>query len=204
LRPLRRRALAAHTGSFDCQLSDEGLGEEPRTRTRNRSRRYRSRSPSRSRRRSASSRTCPARSFPSTRSSDWGDSDDDVECGDANDEIDLGEGDDEVDSNDGDDVLHGGPMTELGARYDIGRKTGYKWLERFDEGGRQALGDRSRAPHRCPHRISDEMARLICDARRQHPSWGPEKLLQWLAPRHPTLDLPAISTAGDLLARKAW
>ncbi len=93
-------------------------------------------------------------------------------------------------------------MTELGARYAISRKTGYKWLERFDEGGRQALGDRSRAPHHCPHRISDEMARLICDARRQHPSWGPEKLLQWLAPRHPALDLPAISTAGDLLARK--
>jgi len=31
-------------------------------------------------------------------------------------------------------------MTELGARYDISRKTGYKWLERFDEGGRQAVG----------------------------------------------------------------
>ena len=60
-------------------------------------------------------------------------------------------------------------MTELGARYAISRKTGYQWLERFDEGGRQALGDRSRAPHHCPHRISDEMARLICDARRQLP-----------------------------------
>src|SRR5438046_1499573 len=45
-------------------------------------------------------------------------------------------------------------MTELSARYDVSRKTGYKWLERFDEGGRQALGDRSRAPHQCPHRIS--------------------------------------------------
>ena len=31
-------------------------------------------------------------------------------------------------------------MTELSARYDVSRKTGYKWLERFDEGGRQALG----------------------------------------------------------------
>jgi transposase InsO family protein len=93
-------------------------------------------------------------------------------------------------------------MVELCARYGVSRKTGYKWLARFEDGGRQALRDQSRAPHRCPHRIADDVARLICDARRQHPSWGPEKLLDWLAPRHPVVTLPAISTAGDLLARR--
>lgn len=92
-------------------------------------------------------------------------------------------------------------MTELSARYGISRKTGYKWLDRFDQGGREGLGDRSRAPQRCPHKISDAVARLICEARRQHPSWGPDKLLDWLGPRHPAVDLPAVSTAGDLLAR---
>ena len=93
-------------------------------------------------------------------------------------------------------------MSELCERHTISRKTGYKWLERFDAGGRGALGDRSRAPHRCPHRIPADVAELICAARRQHPSWGPEKLLQWLTPRHPTVALPAPSTAGDLLARQ--
>ena len=93
-------------------------------------------------------------------------------------------------------------MTELCERYGISRKTGYKWLDRFDAGGRAGLSDRSRAPHQCPHRIADNVAQLICLARRQHPSWGPEKLLQWLEPRHPDVDLPAVSTAGDLLARK--
>jgi len=92
-------------------------------------------------------------------------------------------------------------MAELCARYSISRKTGYKWLERFEDAGRQGLRDRSRAPHRCPHRISDEVAAMICAARRQHPSWGPAKLVAWLRPRHPTMDWPAISTAGDLLAR---
>ena len=76
-------------------------------------------------------------------------------------------------------------MTELSTRYDVSRKTSYKWLDRFDEGGRQALGDRSRAPHHCPHKIGDAIATLIGDARRQHPTWGPEKLLDWLAPRYP-------------------
>src|SRR5262245_35362207 len=81
-------------------------------------------------------------------------------------------------------------MTELCARYDISRKTGYKWLARFEDEGRRGLSDRSRAPHRCPHRISDGVADLICHARRQHPSWGAEKLLAWLGPRHPELALP--------------
>src|ERR1700720_3300249 len=52
-------------------------------------------------------------------------------------------------------------MAELSARYGISRKTGYKWLDRFDEGGREGLGDRSRAPLRCPHKISDEVATLF-------------------------------------------
>lgn len=93
-------------------------------------------------------------------------------------------------------------MTELCARYGISRKSGYKWLERFEEGGHQGLLDRSRAPHHCPHRISPDVAQLICAARRAHPDWGPEKLLDWLRPRHPRVAWPAVSTAGDLLARR--
>ncbi len=93
-------------------------------------------------------------------------------------------------------------MTELCARYGISRKSGYKWLERFEERGRAGLHDRSRAPHHCPHRISREVAQLICAARRAHPSWGPEKLLDWLKPQYPRVAWPAISTAGDLLARR--
>lgn len=94
------------------------------------------------------------------------------------------------------------PVTELCARYGISRKTGYKWLARFAEGGALALADRSRAPHHCPHRIARATATLICAARRAHPTWGPQKLLDWLAARHPGFMRPAISTAGDLLARR--
>ena len=94
------------------------------------------------------------------------------------------------------------PMTELCARYGISRKTGYQLLDRFEEHGRRGLADRSRAPHHCPHRIAEATAELICAARRKHPDWGAGKLLDWLAPRHPDLDWPAVSTAGDLLARR--
>jgi putative transposase len=93
------------------------------------------------------------------------------------------------------------PITELCARYGISRKTGYKWLARAEAEGRQGLRDRSRAPRRCPHRIAAATADLICAARRAHPTWGPGKLLDWLAPRHPDFVRPAVSTAGDLLCR---
>lgn len=93
-------------------------------------------------------------------------------------------------------------MSELCARYGVSRKTGYKWLGRFEEHGRAGLIDRSRAPHHCPHKISPAVAERLCDARRLHPDWGPVKLIAWLRRRHPLVAWPAASTAGDLLARE--
>jgi putative transposase len=93
-------------------------------------------------------------------------------------------------------------MAELCARYGVSRKTGYKSLARYDAGGRPALRERSHAPHACPHRISDAVAELLCAARAAHPTWRPAKLLDWLRPRHPRVAWPAVSTAGDLLARR--
>lgn len=93
-------------------------------------------------------------------------------------------------------------MTELCERFGVSRKTGYKRLDRWEAEGIDGLRDRSRAPRCCPHKVAPEIARAIVEARRQHPSWGPRKLLAWLAARHPEFDLPATSTAGDLLKRE--
>lgn len=94
-------------------------------------------------------------------------------------------------------------MTELCARYNVSRKTGYKWLERFDEGGREGLRDRSHAPHHCPHRIDPGLSKLLCKTREEHRKWGPEKIRDYLSPRHPEIrEWPALSTIGDLFTRK--
>jgi len=37
-------------------------------------------------------------------------------------------------------------MTELCAEYQISRKTGYKWLNRFEASGPRGLADQSRRP----------------------------------------------------------
>ena len=55
------------------------------------------------------------------------------------------------------------------ADFGISRKTGYKWLKRFREGGVRALGDESRRPHYCPKAYRDvwlERLRRMRKARR--------------------------------------
>ena len=71
-------------------------------------------------------------------------------------------------------------------------------------GGARRLHARSHAPHVCPHAIDGAVAALLLDARRQHSTWGPAKLLHSLASRHAAVGRrPAISTVADLLARHA-
>src|SRR4028118_1564290 len=93
-------------------------------------------------------------------------------------------------------------MSELCHRSSISRPTGYKWLARYAESGVDGLKDLSHAPKHCPHRIAEEIADVLLAARRAHPTWGPRKLLSWVASKRPELELPAASTYGDLLMRE--
>lgn len=93
-------------------------------------------------------------------------------------------------------------FTEICERFGISRKQGYKWRERYESGGMEALKDRSRAPLNHPQAVPGAIAELIVAARRQHPRWGPRKLLVILARRYPTLELPVASTVGELLKRR--
>jgi len=93
-------------------------------------------------------------------------------------------------------------MSELCERYGISRKTGYKWLARFEAEGAAGLADRSRAPHGGEHRMSEGAREALLEVRRKHPSWGPRKILAWLEARHPRTTWPAASSVGDLLRRE--
>ncbi|HEX2344154.1 MAG TPA: IS481 family transposase [Vicinamibacterales bacterium] len=87
-------------------------------------------------------------------------------------------------------------------RFKVSRKTGYKWLERYEEGGPKALDDRSRAPLHHPHAIVPEIAELCLAVRRKHPTWGPVKVLAWLERRAPEIGWPTASTIGALFDRE--
>jgi putative transposase len=83
----------------------------------------------------------------------------------------------------------------------ISRKTGYKWLRRYERRGVEGLKPISRAPHRHGRAMADEVAQLILGLRRRCRHWGARKLKAVLARNHPGLKLPAASTIGDLLRR---
>ena len=92
-------------------------------------------------------------------------------------------------------------IAELCERHGISRKTGYKFLERFEWEGPAGLVDRLRAPHSSPYRTAPEVTERVLEFRRRHPSWGPKKLIRLLRDSDPQTIWPAPSTAGDLLTR---
>src|SRR5262245_10530961 len=92
-------------------------------------------------------------------------------------------------------------MAELCRRYGVSRQTGYKWIERYEQGGIEELADRSRAPHSHPNEVVDEVADAVVVLRSVHPRWGPEKLRQSLEREAPEIQWPAPSTIGEILKR---
>ncbi len=90
-------------------------------------------------------------------------------------------------------------VSELCREFGISRKTAYKWLGRYADDGIVGLRDRSTARLTQPDRIEDSVRVLIVRARRSHPTWGPKKLLAWLARQHPRIALPSRSTAATIL-----
>jgi transposase len=92
------------------------------------------------------------------------------------------------------------PFNELCFQFSISRKTGYKWVQRYEEHGIGGLTDRARSPHTCSHKTDTAIVEAIVQARMKHPTWGPKKLLQIIAPHYQ--ELPAISTTADILTRK--
>ena len=93
-------------------------------------------------------------------------------------------------------------MSELCDRYGISRKTGYKWVGRFEQAGAAGLLDKSRRPRRFPTATPNEIVGPILELRRRHPTWGAKKLLSILEARHPRVAWPARSTVCDILKRE--
>jgi transposase InsO family protein len=93
-------------------------------------------------------------------------------------------------------------MTELAERYAISRKTGYKWVDRYEGDPEHGLAERSRAPKVHGRAMEDATRAAVLALRRGHPHWGPKKLRAILLARKPRETWPAPSTMGDLLRRE--
>ena len=97
-------------------------------------------------------------------------------------------------------LKEGANISLLCKRFNISRKTGYKWLNRYLEKGEKGLEDESRCPLASPLKTSDVMEKLILELRENHPAWGGRKLNQRLKDLGYN-NIPAPSTITELLKR---
>ena len=96
------------------------------------------------------------------------------------------------------------PFAELCRDFAISRKTGYKWVKRFDSKGLGGLGDESRRPDSSPSRMSVEVEEVIAGLRREFPKWGPKKIRAVLARRQPALTAPSEGTIARILRERGF
>lgn len=85
-------------------------------------------------------------------------------------------------------------------RFGVSRPTGYKWLQRYDEGGVEALCDEIRAPGECPHRTPDDVVERLLEVRDSF-DFGPRKIRAYLLAQRVSFRVPAPSTIGEILKK---
>jgi transposase InsO family protein len=97
--------------------------------------------------------------------------------------------------------LEGEKMADLCREFGISRKTGYKFLERYERHGVTGLADKSRRPLHLARKTSDELERRILHMKGLFPTWGPKKIKWKLETQNPGVQFPAASTIGEILDR---
>src|SRR6267154_2726042 len=94
----------------------------------------------------------------------------------------------------------GWSIAELCRRYEVSRKTGYKWLRAYARGGPAALADGSHRPHTSPQATAPKVVRLILELQR-HYKWDARKVRRLLQARVPADQVPTKTTIHRILKR---
>jgi putative transposase len=94
-------------------------------------------------------------------------------------------------------------MTALARDFGISRQTAYVWLNKYLEADRDpaALEQQSRRPHGNSRAVPPKVEELIVAVRRDHPSFGPHALRDWIAEHRPEVRLPSPTTISKILTR---
>ena len=97
-------------------------------------------------------------------------------------------------------LTDGSNIAELCRRFDISRKTGYKWIKRYRQHGDAGLADLCRRPKNSPRTTSDRLVVAILQVRKRHRAWGGRKIRKYLQ-NHGWQQVPAASTITAILQR---
>jgi putative transposase len=91
-------------------------------------------------------------------------------------------------------------VSDLCEIYNISRKTGYKWLKRYDQSGVDGLHEVSRKPHQSPHQTPYSIRQAILDLRTCGGMiLGPKKIQVLLKKRFPNELPPSKTTIYNIL-----
>ena len=93
-------------------------------------------------------------------------------------------------------------ISELCRRHRISRKTGYKWINRYQEMGVDGLQDQSRRPAHSPEQVSYTTRKEIIAIRKKHKTWGARKIGQVMRKAHGDWDIPSHTTINKVLKQK--
>jgi len=94
---------------------------------------------------------------------------------------------------------------QLCREYDVSRKTGYKWLDRFKNGGLPALRDQSRRPHSSPDALPEHVICELIRIKTQSPTtWGPKKILNLYERLHGANGTVSISSVKRVMDKAGF
>lgn len=91
-------------------------------------------------------------------------------------------------------------VTEVATKFGVSRQAVHAWLKRYEEGGLEALGERSSRPAHSPGQIAAPIEARVLELRRHHPGWGPVHLVHQLA-REGLSPVPSRSSVYRALKR---
>jgi transposase InsO family protein len=86
-------------------------------------------------------------------------------------------------------------------RYGISRPTGYSLINRYKEEKEGAFQEKSRAPHKIPHKTKFEIEAELIRLKHRYPNWGPSKVKDYLTVEKIPGEWPAASTIGEIYKR---
>ena len=91
-----------------------------------------------------------------------------------------------------------GSFADLCRLFEISRKTGYKWIRRYQSDGVLALDDYSKRPYSFPNKTNNSLVDLILERRDEFPEWGGRKLRKVLL-NEGYKDIPSEATLNRIL-----
>ena len=83
-------------------------------------------------------------------------------------------------------IKDGRTVSEVASQWSVSRQTLHAWLAKYEAGGLEGLGDRSRRPVSCPHQMPAQVEALVLELRRVHPYWGAQRIALQLARKNVT------------------